>query len=161
MKKILFIVASTLIACNVFCQTADKEQAKKAKDINRESQKQLTEMLKKPAMTEEERKRQVYVIKNERDAQLLRALTPAQISQVKDPIDWDGTVKRLDKQESDRLKAEKEHILKDIEREERDLDSHMEGIKRQLDDLKRQQKDISDQQKELKQRRKEINSQYK
>jgi hypothetical protein len=161
MKKILFIVASALISCNVFCQTADKEQAKKVKDINRESQKQLTELLKKPAMTEEEKKRQVYVIKNERDARLLRDLTPAQISVVKDPIDWDGTVKRLDKQESAKLKAEKEHILRDIDRDEKDLDSRMDGIKRQMEDLKRQQKDVSYQQKELKQRKKEINTRYK
>ena len=80
---------------------------------------------------------------------------------LKDPVDWDGTMKKIDKQEKSRLKAERDQKLSEVEKEVRDLKGEQEDIKKQMNDLKRKQKDIGDQQKVLKQRKKDINAQYK
>jgi len=165
MKKIIFIGVFMFLAGNIFCQTTpmDKDQQKKVKQIHKEIQKQHGDVLKHPTMTVDEKKARVEATKSERDAKLAELLTPEQAEAVKtkDPVDWAGTHKKIDKQEKSRLKAERDLKLKEVDKEARELESQQDDIKKQMNDLKRKQKDLSDQQKVIKQNRKDINAQYK
>ncbi len=164
MKKLFIIGLLLFMAGNVFCQTAiDKDQQKKVKEIHKQVQKQHDEVVKHPSMSVDEKKNRVYATKNERDSKLADVLSPEQMEAVKakDPIDWDGTIKKIDKQEKSRLKAERDQKLKDVDKQNRDLESQQDDIKKQMNDLKRKQKDLDEQQKALKQQKKDINAQYK
>ncbi len=166
MKKIIFIGILAFMAGNVFCQTAapmDKDQQKKVKNIHKQVEKQHEDVLKNQTMTADEKKARVQATKNERDAQLDEVLTPEQASAVKakDPINWDKTHGKIDKQEKSRLKAEKDQKLKDVDKQSRELESQQDDVKKQMNDLKRKQKDLDEQQKALKKKKKDINAQYK
>ena len=166
MKKIIFIGIFMFLAGNIFCQTTapmDKNQQKQVKQIHKQIQKQHNDVVKHQTMTVDEKKASVEASKNERDAKLAEILTPEQMATVKlkDPVDWAGAHKKIDKQEKSRLKVERDQKLKEVEKEVRVLEGQEDEIKKQMNDLKRKQKDISDQQKTLKQRKKEINAQYK
>ncbi len=167
MKRFILIGLSLLMAGNVFCQapdgTLDKTQQKKVKEINKQTQKQHDDILKHPTMSAEEKRTRIQASKDERDEKLANVLTPEQVSTVKskDPVDFDGAVKKVDKQEKAQLKAEKDQKLKDISQQEKALDKQNDDFKRQMEDLKRKQADLKDQQKALKEKRKEINTQYK
>ena len=165
MKKSIFIGIFVFLAGNIFCQTTpmDKNQQKAVKQIHKEVQQQHNDVVKHPTMTVDEKKARVEATKNERDAKLSGLLTSEQVEavKVKDPIDWNGTVKKIDKQEKSRLKAERDLNLKEVDKEVRDIEGQQDDIKKQMNDLKRKQKDLDDQQKVLKQKRKDINAQYK
>ncbi len=166
MKKIVFIGLLVFMAGNIFCQTAaplNKDQQKKVKNIHKQMEKSHNDVVKHPTMTAEEKKSRVHATKSERDAQLAAVLSPEQVEAVKakDPINWDGTINKIDKQEKSRLKAERDQKLKEVDKQNSDLEGQQDDIKKQMSDLKRKQKDLDDQQKSLKQRKKEITAQYK
>ena len=165
MKKSIFIGIFVFLAGNIFCQTTpmDKNQQKAVKQIHKEIQQQHNDVIKHTTMSVDEKKARVEATKSERDAKLSGLLTSEQAAAVKakDPIDWNGTVKKIDKQEKSRLKAERDLKLKEVDKDARVLDGQQDEIKKQMNDLKRKQKDLDDRQKELKQKRKEINAQYK
>ena len=165
MKKVIFIGIFMFLAGNIFCQTVpvDKNQQKQVKQIHKEIQKQHSDVIKHPTMTVDEKKARVEATKRERDARLSGILSSEQVEAVKlkDPVDWNGTHKKIDKQETSRLKAERDVKLREVDKEIRDIDGLLDDIKVQMNDLKRKQKDLSDQKKVLKQKRKGINAQYK
>ena len=166
MKKIIFIGIFMFLAGNIFCQTItpmDKNQQKTVKQIHKDVQKQHNDILKQPTMSADEKKDRVEASKSQRDAKLSEFLTYDQVVAVKlkDPIDWAGAHKKIEKQEKSRLKAERDVKLKEVDKEVRVLDGQQDALKKQMNDLKREQKNLDEQQKALKQRKKEINAQYK
>jgi len=161
MKKFIFLGLMLIISGSVFCQSMDKEQTRKAKEINRQSQRQLNEVIKHPTMTDDEKKSQIAVVKSARDTQLSIVLTTEQMLIIQDPINWQGAVKKVDKQGFARLRVERDQKLRDLGREERELQNNRDDLRKQIKELQRREKNIKDQQKVLKQRKKEINRQYK
>ena len=141
----------------------DKSQQKMVKQIHKETQQRHNDVLRNPTMTANEKKAHIEASKSERDAKLSGLLTSEQVATVKakDPINWNGTVDKIDKQEKSRLSAERDMRLMEVDKELRGIEGQQDEIKKQLSDLKRKQKDLDDQQKALKLNRKSINAQYK
>ena len=165
MKKSIFIGIFMFMAGNIFSQIApmDKSQQKRVKQIHKEIQQRHNNLIKHPTMTVDEKKASVEATKSERDARLSGILSPEQVVAVKqkDPVDWDGAVRKINSQEKSRLKVERDQKLRDVDKEIRDVEGQQDDLKLQINDLKRKQKDLDDLQKILKQKRKDINTQYK
>lgn len=163
MKKVLFISIFVFLAGNVFCQALDKDQQKKVKEVHKNVSKELDGILKNQVLTVDEKKARVDASKSSRDAQLAVIISSEQIDAVKqkDPVDWNKTILKIEKQEKSRLKDEMNQKLKEVDGEIKDLNTQQDDLKKQMSDLQKKQKSIGEQQKSLKAKKKAIKSEYK
>ena len=131
--------------------------------MQKETTKQLNSIVADAKMTSGEKKINVQLLKNERDAKLADFMENAQVSAAlaKDPVKWDAAVKKIDKNETARLKKEKQSRLNDISSQQKELDKQQKEIDKQMKDLKAKQDDIKKQQKALKDKEKEVKDEYK
>ena len=163
-KYFLFLVGMLLVSANMFCQEPlTKDQKKKADTIQKETTKELNSIVADTQMSAVEKKGKVQLLKIDRDARLAEFMANAQLTTilVKDPVKWDTAVKQIDKNESSKLKKEKQGRLDEISSQQKDLDRQMSELDRQIKDLKSKQGDIKKQQKILNDRKKEIKNEYK
>ena len=163
MRKI-FLAGMLLLAVNAFCQEPlTKDQEKKMNTIQKETTKQLNSIVADTKMTSGEKKSQVQLLKNERNAKLADFMASTQVSAalVKDPVKWDAAMKQIDKNETTRLKKEKQSRLDEISSQQKELDKRQSDIDKQIKDLKSKQDDIKKQQKALKDKEKAVKNEYK
>ena len=163
MRKI-FLFGMLLLAANVFCQEPlTKDQEKKLKTIQSETKKRLNSIVADTKMTAGEKKSNVQLLKNERDAKLADFMASTQASQAlaKDPVKWDAAVKQIDKNETTRLKKEKQSRLSEIGIQQKELDEQETEIDKQMKELKARQDYIKKQQKALKDKEKAVKNEYK
>ena len=163
MKKI-FLVGMLLLSASVFCQEPlTKDQEKKLKTIQKETTKQLNSIVDDEKMTSGEKKSNVQLLKNERDAKITGFMANAQVEAAlaKDPVKWDAALKRIDKNETARLKKEKQSRLNEIDLQQKELSKQDKDFDKQIKDLKSRQDDIKKQQKALKEKEKAVKDEYK
>ncbi len=185
MKKLL-LIGLLLTAGNVFSQTIQNvplngDQEKRVKEINKQVKKQLDNVVGNTLMPVDEKKGRIRSIKDERNAQLSDILTSEQVETVltKDPIKWDDTLKKIDKDEEARIKAakkddeakqkaaaaqidaEKSQKLNEVNVQKKDLEAQQSDLKKQMKAIESKQDNIKDQLKALKKKEKAIKEQYK
>ena len=163
MRKI-FLFGMLLLAVNAFCQEPlTKDQEKKLKTIQQETTKQLNSIVSDTKMTPGEKKSKVQLLKNGRDAKLADFMAVSQVEKAltKDPVKWDAAMKQIDKNETTRLKEEKQKRLDEISSQQKELDKQQAEIDRQIKDLKGRQDKIKQQQKALNDKQKAVKNEYK
>jgi len=163
MKKI-FLVGMLLLSVNAFCQEPlTKDQEKKMNTIQKETTKQLNSIVADAKMTSGEKKSQVQLLKNERNAKLADFMASTQVAAAltKDPVKWDAAMKQIDKNETTRLKKERQGRLDEISSQQKELDKQQSEIDRQIKELRSKQGDIKKQQKSLKDKEKAVKNEYK
>lgn len=161
MKKFLFI-GLLFVAGNVFCQTLSKEQEKQVKNIHKQVQKEIDDVIDSPDLSAEDKKNRISAAKDKRDAQLANVVSAEQAFSVKakDPVKWDKAISKVDKQESAKLKTEMNEKLDVLDDQAKELDGRESEIKDQIRILKKEQDEVNAQQKALKNKRKGVKAQY-
>lgn len=158
MKKVVFTVLFAFLAVNVYCQQVPigKDQEKAVSRLHRDVTKELNDIAKQTRLSAADKKNRVDAVKRGRDAKLAEILSPDQIAamMVKDPVDWNRTLNKIDE-------AEMEQQLREVENQEKGLERQQDEIKLQLRDLKETQKDLGEKQKALKAEKKAIKQRRK
>ena len=167
MKKII-LVGMMLMAFNVFAQTTinvplNKDQEKRVKVIQKETQQKVDKVVNDPQMSVETKKNEVRLIRENRNAQLNDFMTTEQFATLmqKDPIKWENAGKEIDKKEKERLKAAQKSELDALAVHQRDLDRRKADLDKQQKELNIKKSELSGQQKDLKNQQKAIKTKYK
>ena len=167
MKKII-LVGMMLMAFNVFAQTTinvplNKDQEKKVKVIQKETQEKVNKVVNNADMSVETKKNEVRLIRENRNAQLNDIMTTEQFATLmqKDPIKWENAGKEIDKKEKERLKAAQKSELDALAVHQRDLDRRKADLDKQQKELNIKKSELSGQQKDLKNQQKAIKAKYK
>jgi len=164
MKKIFLLFGMLLFAASAFCQEPlTKDQNKKLKAIQKEATTELNKLVANDALTPDEKKRRVVSMKNDRNAKMAEFMGVLQVEKAltKDPVKWDAAMKQIDKNEANRLKAEKQKRLDEIASQQKELNKQQSELDRQMKELKGRQDKIKEQQKALKNKAKEVKKEYK
>ena len=162
------LVGMLLMAFNVFAQTTinvplNKDQEKKVKVIQKETQEKVNKVVNNADMSVETKKSEVRLIRENRNAQLNDFMTTEQFATLmqKDPIKWENAGKEIDKKEKERLKAAQKSELDALAVNQRDLDRRKADLDKQQKELNIKKSELSGQQKDLKNQQKAIKAKYK
>ena len=164
MRKVFLAGMLLLLSASVFCQEPlTKDQEKRVKAVQSETTKRLNAIVANEKMSPGEKKANMQLLRNERDAKLADFMTSAQVSQIlaKDSVKWDAAIKKIDKNEATRLKNERQDKLNEISLQQKELDKRQAELDKQMKELKIKQEDIKKQRKVLKDKEKATKSQYK
>lgn len=143
---------------SLFSQTLSKEQEIKLKDLHKQVQTQVDQIVDNDSWSLDDKKNRINVEKERRDARLDSIITPEQklALQKEDPIEWEEVVKKIEKQASAKSKKEMNQKLDEIEETEKKLDSKEKELEQQEKKIENEKKDIEKQRKSLKEQRKQL-----
>ena len=164
MRKVFLAGMLLLLSASVFCQEPlTKDQEKRVKAVQSETTKRLNTIVANEKMSPGEKKSNMQLLRNERDTKLADFMADAQVSNAlaKDPVKWDAAVKQIDKNETARLKKERQSRLDEISSQQKELNKRHAEIDKQIKELKAKQDDIKKQQKGLSDKEKAVKNEYK
>ena len=167
MKKIILVVMM-FTAFNMFAQTVinvplNKDQEKKVKVIQKETQGKVDKVVNNAEMSVEAKKSEVRLIRDNRNAQFNDIMTTEQFNTLmqKDAIKWENAEKQIDKFEKERLKAAKKSELDALDVKQKELDKKKSELESKQKELDAQKSALQGQQKELKDQIKAVKEKYK